>query len=166
MMTTKDDFKKNDNLQELNNEEFSAVANYPISFSIFALARSHKGLAAQLIRDTGLFPGQEIMLMQLYAQDHQSQNSLGRTLRLDHSTVAKSVRRLEDAGLVTRSRSKTDGRVTIVSLTEAGRALEDQVNNAWRQVEQITTAGLSDEEKNLLLSLSQKIAAQIDSSLS
>lgn len=165
-MAAKDDFKKPDNLQELNNEEFSAVANYPISFSIFALARSHKGLAAQLIRDTGLFPGQEIMLMQLYAQDHQSQNSLGRTLRLDHSTVAKSVRRLEDAGLVTRSRSKTDGRVTIVSLTEAGYALEDRVNNAWRQVEQITTAGLSDEEKNLLLSLSQKIAAQIDSSLS
>jgi len=165
-MTAKDDFDKYDNLQKLNNEEFSAEENYPISFSIFALARSHKGLAAQLIRDTGLFPGQEIMLMQLYAQDHQSQNSLGRTLRLDHSTVAKSVRRLEDAGLVTRSRSKVDGRVTIVSLTEAGRALEDQVNNAWRQVEQITTAGLSDEEKNLLLSLSQKIAAQIDSSLS
>lgn len=165
-MTAKDDFKKPDNLQELNNEEFSAVKHYPISFSIFALARSHKGLAAQLIRDTGLFPGQEIMLMQLYAQDHQSQNSLGRTLRLDHSTVAKSVRRLEDAGLVTRSRSKTDGRVTIVSLTEDGRALEDQVNNAWRQVEQITTTGLSDEEKDLLLSLSQKIAAQIGSSLS
>ncbi|GAS85017.1 MarR family winged helix-turn-helix transcriptional regulator [Paenibacillus amylolyticus] len=162
-MTAKDDFNQHNKLHELNNEEFSAVENYPISFSIFTLARSHKGLAAQLIRDTGLFPGQEIMLMQLYAQDHQSQNSLGRTLRLDHSTVAKSVRRLEDAGLVTRSRSKVDGRVTIVSLTEAGRALEDQVNNAWRQVEQITTAGLSDEEKNLLLSLSQKIAAQIDS---
>ncbi|OMF14219.1 MarR family transcriptional regulator [Paenibacillus amylolyticus] len=162
-MTAKDDFNQHNKLHELNNEEFSAVENYPISFSIFALARSHKGLAAQLIRDTGLFPGQEIMLMQLYAQDHQSQNSLGRTLRLDHSTVAKSVRRLEDASLVTRSRSKVDGRVTIVSLTEAGRALEDQVNNAWRQVEQITTAGLSDEEKNLLLSLSQKIAAQIDS---
>ncbi|WP_145146269.1 MarR family winged helix-turn-helix transcriptional regulator [Paenibacillus xylanexedens] len=162
-MTAKDDFNQHNKLQELNNEEFSAVENYPISFSIFALARSHKGLAAQLIRDTGLFPGQEIMLMQLYAQDHQSQNSLGRTLRLDHSTVAKSVRRLEDTGLVTRSRSKVDGRVTIVSLTEAGRALEDQVNNAWRQVEQITTAGLSDEEKNFLLSLSQKIAAQIDS---
>ncbi|WP_440116876.1 MarR family winged helix-turn-helix transcriptional regulator [Paenibacillus sp. QZ-Y1] len=149
-----------------NKDEFSAVDTYPISFSIFALARSHKGLAAQLIRDTGLFPGQEIMLMQLYTQDHQSQNSLGRTLRLDHSTVAKSVRRLEDAGLVTRSRSKEDGRVTIVSLTEAGHALEDQVNAAWARVEQITTEGLSDEEKNLLLSLSQKIASQIDSSLS
>ncbi|HBU83898.1 MarR family winged helix-turn-helix transcriptional regulator [Paenibacillus sp. UMB7766-LJ446] len=165
-MTSKDHSNNHDILENLNNEEFSAVEHFPISFSIFALARSHKGLAAQLIRDTGLFPGQEIMLMQLYAHDHQSQNSLGRTLRLDHSTVAKSVRRLEDAGLVTRSRSKLDGRVTIVSLTEAGRALEDQVNAAWSQVEQITTAGLSDEEKNLLLSLTQKIAAQIDSSLS
>ncbi|WP_282189446.1 hypothetical protein [Paenibacillus pabuli] len=40
------------------------------------------------------------------------------------------------------------------------------MNAAWCEVEQITTAGLSDEEKNLLLSLTQKIAAQVDSSLS
>lgn len=164
-MTSKDASNKDHSSHSSANDEFSAE-HYPVSFGIFALARSHKGLAAQLIRDTGLFPGQEIMLMQLFAQDHQSQNSLGRTLRLDHSTVAKSVRRLESAGLVTRSRSKEDGRVTIVSLTEAGRALEDQVNSAWSRVEQITTAVLSDEEKNLLLSLSQKIASHIDSSLS
>src|SRR5687768_1136959 len=96
---------------ELPEVEFGAEKQFPISFSIFALARSHRALASQLIRETGLFPGQEIILMQLFQQDGQSQNSLGRTLRLDHSTIAKSVRRLEEAGLITRNRSDEDGRV-------------------------------------------------------
>ncbi|WP_414812545.1 MarR family transcriptional regulator [Paenibacillus algorifonticola] len=60
--------------------------------------------------------------MQLRHRDSQSQNSLSRSLRLNHSTIAKSVRRLEDEGLVTCSRSHEDKRVTIVSLTHSNRA--------------------------------------------
>jgi DNA-binding MarR family transcriptional regulator len=149
--------------EEGSEGELHAAKEFPLSFSIFGLARSHRGLAAQLIRETGLFPGQEIMLMQLWHQDCQSQNSLCRILRLDHSTVAKSVRRLEDAGLVTRSRLKEDGRVTIVSLTQAGRDLESKVLDAWSSLENMTTGGLTEQEKTLFVTLSRKIAAVVDS---
>lgn len=138
---------------------------FPVSFSILALARSHRTLAANLLRAMGLFPGQEIMLMQLWQRDNRSQNSLGRTLCLDHSTVAKSVRRLEDSGLVTRSRSKEDKRVTIVSLTQAGRDLKAEVLDAWSRLEKITTDGLTEQEKALFLDLGRKIGSNVDSSL-
>ncbi|WP_254777137.1 MarR family winged helix-turn-helix transcriptional regulator [Paenibacillus sp. yr247] len=108
---------------------------FPLSFSLFALASSHRALATQLFREINLFPGQELILMQLFQQDQQSQNRLSQTLRLDHSTVAKSVKRLEDAGLVIRRRSPEDGRVTLVSLTEAGRKLESCMlthGTSWR----------------------------------
>lgn len=144
--------------------EFDAP-DFPVSFSIFALARSHRGLAAQLLRDVGLFPGQEIILMQLWQQDCQSQNGLGRTLRLDHSTVAKSVRRLECAGIVSRCRCAADGRVTIVSLTQAGRDLECKVRAAWSTLESVTTAGLSDAEQQLFATLARKMASVVDASL-
>ncbi|TFE27485.1 MarR family winged helix-turn-helix transcriptional regulator [Cohnella luojiensis] len=150
---------------ELLEVEFGAEKQFPISFSIFALARSHRALASQLIRETGLFPGQEIILMQLFQQDGQSQNSLGRTLRLDHSTIAKSVRRLEEAGLITRNRSDEDGRVTIVSLTEAGRGFESKVLEAWSILERITIENLSEQEKERLINLSRKVAAQVDTAL-
>lgn len=136
---------------------------FPVSFSIFALARSHRALAANLLREMGLFPGQEIMLMQLWQKDNQSQNSLGKTLCLDHSTVAKSVRRLEDSGLVTRSRSQEDKRVTIVSLTQAGRDLMVKVLDAWSRLETITTDGLTEQEKTLFLNLVWKMVSNVES---
>lgn len=157
----------NDVFDEKNAKEHLSVAdNYPVSFAIFALSRSHRALAAQMIRKAGLFPGQEIMLMQLWDQDEQSQNCLGRTLRLDHSTVAKSVRRLEDAGLVRRHRSKKDGRVTLVSLTQAGRDLKTKVLGFWSDLERITTEGLTEQEKAQLIDLSRKIGSILDQSLS
>lgn len=150
---------------KLCGESLSVADLNPLSFAIFALARSHRALAGQMLREVGLFTGQEIILMQLWNQDNQSQKCLGRALRLDHSTIAKSVRRLEDAGLVVRTRSKEDGRVTLVSLTNEGRDLEAKVLGFWNSLEKITGEGLTKEEKELLVTLSQKIASNIDSAL-
>jgi DNA-binding MarR family transcriptional regulator len=154
--------QKDDDNKKTVEEEFITVTDFPVSFAIFGLARSHRALAAQLLREAGLFPGQEILLMQLWHQDHQSQNSLCRTLRLDHSTVAKSVRRLVDSGLVTCSRSQEDKRVTIVSLTQAGRDFEPKVTEAWSKLENLTIEALNEQEKKLLVDLSRKIAAVLD----
>jgi len=137
--------------------------DYPVNNAIFTLARSHRTEAANLLRELGLFPGQELMLMQLWNKDNQSQNSLGRTFRHDHSTVAKSVKRLEETGLVTRSQSAEDKRVMIVSLTQAGRDLEDRVMEAWKSLETNTTKGISEEEKTLFLAIVQKMVTNLES---
>lgn len=118
-----------------------------------------------MLRKVGLFAGQEIILMQLWNQDNQSQRCLGRTLRLDHSTIAKSVRRLEATGLVIRTRCKDDGRVTIVSLTQAGRNLETKVLDVWNKLEKITEEDLTEQEKELLVTLSHKVVSNIDIAL-
>lgn len=100
--------------------------------------------------------------MQLWQRDSQSQNSLSRSLRLDHSTIAKSVRRLEYAGLVTCSRSEEDRRVTLVLLTQAGREIESRVTQVWNKMEEITTESLSDEEKVQFVALAKKITAVLE----
>lgn len=146
-------------------EDMQAIQRYPINFSIFSLARAHRGLAAHLLRDAGLYVGQELMLMQLWEKDEQSQQSLGFTMRLDHSTVAKSVRRMENAGLVTRSRSPKDARVMLVKLTEVGRNLVAKSIDVWTEMEEIASTGLTEQEKELLISLSQKISANIESKM-
>ncbi|MFB5682255.1 MarR family winged helix-turn-helix transcriptional regulator [Paenibacillus terreus] len=150
------------NKNEPIEHKIRAVKEFPVSFSIFGIARSHHRIGAQLLREAGLYPGQEIVLMQLWHRDSQSQNSLSRSLRLDHSTIAKSVRRLEEAGLVTCSRSEEDKRVTIVSLTQAGREFEPKVIEAWSKLEEITTQVLNDEEKMLFTALAHKIAASLE----
>jgi DNA-binding MarR family transcriptional regulator len=146
---------------ERQDEAITAYERFPVSFSIFALARSHRALAAQLLREINLFAGQEIMLMYLWNNDGQSQQSLGRSIGLDHSTVAKSMKRLEEAGLVTRTRSNQDGRVTLVYLTETGRNLEAKVNDIWKELEQTTTRGLTSSECDIIVSLAHRITASI-----
>ncbi|MDQ0208643.1 MarR family winged helix-turn-helix transcriptional regulator [Alkalicoccobacillus murimartini] len=132
------------------------------SFSIFALARSHRVLAAQLLRKIGLYPGQEIMLMQLGQKDEQSQNSLGNKLRIDHSTVAKSVKRLEDAGFVLRKRSIKDKRITNVVLTDKGKQAVTEIAEVWELLEKVTLKDVSEDELRSFISISKKMTVNVE----
>src|SRR5258708_19633367 len=71
-----------------------------LSYAIFTLARAHRGFAAELLRDLGLHPGQELLLMQLLDRDGQTQSDLLDSVGLDHSTVSKSLARMQKAGLL------------------------------------------------------------------
>lgn len=134
---------------------------FPLSYAIFAMARTHRAVAGALLAELGLFPNQEIMLVQLGEEDGLSQKSLARTLRVDHSTVAKSVNRMEKAGLVQRRRSDHDGRVSLVYLTPAGRAIQAKIMAAWGRLDASTTAGLTDAEQEQFLTLARKILPTI-----
>ena len=148
----------------LNDWEVEGIANssqFPVSFAIIELVRLHKAMATELLRDIGLYPGQELLLMELWHTDHQSQNSLGKSLGINHSTVTKSVSRLEDAGFVVKKRSESDKRVTLVSLTQAGIDLREDVFNLWATLENKVTQSISDEEKRLFLNIVRKIIKKV-----
>ncbi|KNX38839.1 MarR family winged helix-turn-helix transcriptional regulator [Luteipulveratus halotolerans] len=134
---------------------------HPVSNAIFVVARAHRAMMACLLRDLGLHPGQEILLMELWDHDGRSQRQLGEALAVDHSTIAKSVRRLEDAGLVTRARSAQDGRVTVVTLTDAGRALEQRVEQAWAELDRRTTEGMTSEDQTAFVELATAIERRV-----
>ncbi len=116
----------------------------PVSTAIYQLARAHKAFAASMLRDLGLYPNQELLLMQLEGVESRSQSDLVRTLMLDHSTVAKSLRRMETAGLVTRRPSPSDRRAVDVSLTQRGTELLERIHAVWAQLETTTSHGLSE----------------------
>lgn len=124
----------------------SAGRDNPVSWAVMTLAHTQRGLAASRLAPLGLFPGQELMLLQLWDRDGRSQKELGDLLGLDHSTVAKSVQRLERAGFVHRTRSPHDGRVTLVHLTEAAHALEAPVRGIWSDLEKRLTSRLSPDQ--------------------
>jgi DNA-binding MarR family transcriptional regulator len=137
-----------------------------ISHMAIRLARAHRVAATHLLHRVGLFPGQELLLMRLWEQDHQSQRDLAAALKLDASTVTRTLQRLEQQGLVTRSPSPSDGRSMIVSLTSQGTELRPQVERLWAELEAITTDGLSDRQRNdalrLLRRLERNLIAQPD----
>jgi len=53
----------------------TALRSAPVSAAIFEMARSHRALAARLLRQLGLDPGQEILIMQLSEMEHRTQGN-------------------------------------------------------------------------------------------
>jgi len=123
----------------------------PVSHAIFRVARLHKAYAGQLLREVGLYPNQELLLMHLWHNGPQRQVDLVRVLEADAPSINRSVRRLEKAGLVSRAPSPTDGRVTIIDATAASTALKEKVEGIWAELESLTVAGLDDAERDAVL---------------
>jgi DNA-binding MarR family transcriptional regulator/GNAT superfamily N-acetyltransferase len=62
------------------------------------------------------------VLFELATRNAPTAAELGRELGLDAGYLSRILRRFEEQGLIMRARSKTDGRQTLLILTEAGHA--------------------------------------------
>jgi MarR family transcriptional regulator, organic hydroperoxide resistance regulator len=141
----------------------STASEGPLSFAIMQLAKAHRGTAAGLLRELGLYPGQELLLMQLWDRDQQTSGELVRAMNLDASTVTRMVIRLEEQGIVRREPSPMDGRAVIVALTDRGKQLAEAVRTAWAELERITTAGMSRRERDDLLVAIRRLVGHLAS---
>ncbi len=134
---------------------------HPVSSAIFRVARAHKALAGRLLRECGLRPGQELVMMTLWESGPQRQVDLAQTLDADAPTMTRSIARLEHAGLVRRARSATDRRVVIVEATEESRRLQETVGRAWAQLEEATVGAMPPERTHAIVQLLADIEANL-----
>lgn len=86
--------------------------------------------------DDAIEQGQMDTLDMLAAQPSWRMKELAEALRIDPSTVTRSVQRLEKLGLAERQQSAEDGRVVEVQITDAGRVRHEKV--AARRAELMT----------------------------
>jgi MarR family transcriptional regulator, organic hydroperoxide resistance regulator len=124
-----------------------------ISLWISAVARAHRQHAGALLHGVGLSAGQELLLMLLWDKEPRTQAELTREMAIEPPTTSKMLSRLERAGLIARKRSELDRRSVLVTLTDAGRTLEEPVSAAWRTLEEDTVGALTPEEQDQLLVL-------------
>lgn len=108
-------------------------------------------LAGRMLREAGLHPGQELVMMQLWDCGPQRQSDLVELLDSDSATITRTVQRLERAGFVRRAPDPTDGRATLVTPTAASQALRDQVCRIWEELEEATTGGCGEARREGLL---------------
>jgi MarR family transcriptional regulator, organic hydroperoxide resistance regulator len=126
--------------------DFTSTVDGVISPLIPTLARAHRAMSQELLREMGLSAGQELIVMRLFDSPPQSQAELTRWLGVEPPTTAKMLARMEKAGIVERIPSETDRRVNLVSLTDEGRAIHGRVKNVWGDLERVTVAGLAPAE--------------------
>ncbi|WP_394823922.1 MarR family winged helix-turn-helix transcriptional regulator [Pendulispora albinea] len=127
------------------------VANAPLGSKLLQLTRRHYLLATDLLKEIGLVPPQELVLMHLWERGQCSHGEIVRFFNRDRSTVTKTLQAMERAGIVERRPSETDGRAIVISLTERGKALHPEVIAIWAELERRTTRGLGDHRLGTVL---------------
>lgn len=132
-----------------------------LSYEIFQLARAHRAHAARLVRELGLHPGQELRLMRLLGRDGQTQSELLAAVGLDHSTVSKSLRRMQEAGLLTRAPAEHDRRATRAWLTGKGRAMRKDLEEMWSALERASVDDLDPDTIERFIATSAAIRRSI-----
>ena len=97
-----------------------------LCFPMYACSRSIVNLYTPFLKPLGLTYTQYIVFLVLWEQDGITVGELGAKLHLDNGTITPLLKKMQDKGYVTRERSKSDERVVIVSLTDAGRDLREE----------------------------------------
>ena len=93
---------------------------YAIYSAGIAVQRAYKPLLDEL----GLTYSQYLVLNILWREDGQPIGRIADQLALESSTLTPLLKRLEVAGMVSRTRNPSNKRQVVVALTQTGRALQ------------------------------------------
>ena len=105
-----------------------------LCFHLYAAARKVVNHYTPYLKPFGITYTQYIVLLALWESGSATVGDLCRRLYLDNGTITPLLKKMEEAGFITRSRSKQDERVVAVTITEAGWDLRQQVKNVPFQV--------------------------------
>ena len=97
-----------------------------LCFALYSAAHAMQAAYKPLLDPLGLTYPQYLALSALWAEDGQTVGQIGAALMLDSNTLTPLLKRLEQAGWVTRRRDAADERQVRLTLTDAGRALRDR----------------------------------------
>lgn len=98
-----------------------------LCFQLYSSNRMMTRMYKPLLTPYGLTYPQYLVLLVLFESDCISVKTLGGRLYLDSGTLTPLLKRMEKQSLLTRQRDENDERKVIVCLTEAGKALEEEL---------------------------------------
>jgi DNA-binding MarR family transcriptional regulator len=117
-----------------------------VSVLIARLARVVRHRLEQVLTPTGLRQRHVVALSYLRGFGPTAQQSLGERLRMDPSSLVCLLNDLEEAGLVVRTRDRSDRRRAIVRLSPEGERALREVDHAVEAVEREMLTGLDADE--------------------
>lgn len=130
-----------------------------ICFAIYASSREITKLYRPLLQDIGLTYTQYVTMLALWEKDNVTVSELGNRLYLDSGTLTPLLKKLEAAGLVQRTRDKTDERSVLVTLTAQGEALREKALDIPNQL--VCKLDATPEEGIALLSQMHELLARM-----
>jgi MarR family transcriptional regulator, organic hydroperoxide resistance regulator len=130
-----------------------------LCFALYAASRAMTNIYRPLLDDLGVTYPQYLVLIVLWEHEPQTVKNLGNLLYLDSGTLSPLLKRLEAAGLITRTRDVEDERAVKVGLTATGRDLKARVVSFPDQIEQ--KVGLPADDFATLHTLLQQVIVNL-----
>lgn len=101
-----------------------------LCFAIYSANTAIHRMYRPRLAKLGLTYPQYITLLALWEEDDVTVGALGKRLYLDTNTLTPLLKRLEGMGHLNRTRDREDERVVRLTLTDQGRALKSQAEQA------------------------------------
>ncbi len=106
--------------------------------------------------------GQARLLRAIADEDNLTQARIAEILDIRPSSVSEILGKLEQKGLITRTPDENDGRITRVSITDAGKERLQAAEASFGEINDQIFSGLSDEEQTQLIGLLQKLNTDLE----
>ena len=97
-----------------------------LCFALYSTSLAMNKVYRKLLGGLDLTYPQYLVMLVLWEGDGITVTDIGERLFLDSATLTPLLKRLESAGLIFRQRSRQDERQVAVTLSDAGRALQQQ----------------------------------------
>ncbi|CFQ96039.1 MarR family winged helix-turn-helix transcriptional regulator [Yersinia frederiksenii] len=98
-------------------------------FALYSANLALHKVYRKLLNQLGLTYPQYLVMLVLWEGDELTVSDIGQRLFLDSATLTPLLKRMENAGLLIRSRAVDDERQVIIRLTEQGRNLREQAQS-------------------------------------
>src|SRR3954453_14471417 len=125
------------------NEEVRRVGRQ-LSFALYSASNRVIRLHRPFLEPLGLTYPQFLVMLALYEDAPRSVGDLGLVLGMETGTLTPLLKRLQTAGLVTRTRDSAQQRRVLIDLPEAGRALREEACSVPAKIE--TACRLSNDQ--------------------
>jgi MarR family transcriptional regulator, organic hydroperoxide resistance regulator len=115
-----------------------------ICFALYGASHAFNRAYKPLLEPLGLTYPQYLVLMALWEKETATVKVLGEMLGLDSGTLSPLLKRLEQAGLITRKRGTVDERQVMIALTPDGAEMKTKAAEVMRAIGEATGCSLDE----------------------
>lgn len=129
-----------------------------ISIWISILYRYRRSFVNKKLDKYGIVGGVYLIILVLYKSNGSSQEQISDILKVDKTTVARAIKKLETEDYVKRETDTEDKRAYKVYLTPKALAVVPEIQNAINEWEKLIVADIPEESYHIMKQLLKQMA--------
>jgi DNA-binding MarR family transcriptional regulator len=128
-----------------------------IVHNIAIIAKYYNQFAMRNLQEFEIGYAEYGVLMYLAANENTNQEAIAQHYSIDKGAIAKTMKKLESKCYVDRQINKKNQREKLITLTELGRTIIEEMRTLQKEWNDILLQGITPEEKEIFIKLTEKV---------